>query len=110
MLSKVDQHLANEQTIKLFRKLISQFEEMQYKKIEEIRMYKKYVREANVILLEFNRVGILQFISGNKDNNHHLSDLTRIWEEGKPVLDQLFGKNQKFEEYIKKAVRGSIKV
>lgn len=53
---------------------------MQYKKIEEIRMYKKYVRETGVILLEFNRVGILQFISGNRDNNHYLNDLTRIWE------------------------------
>lgn len=42
-------------------------------------MYKKYVRENNVILLEFNRVGILLFISGNRDEPY-LNDLSRVWE------------------------------
>jgi hypothetical protein len=55
-------------------------------------MYTKYIRNNDVIMLEFNRVGILQFISGNFDNCY-LNDLSRIWEEGKPVLDSLFGKN-----------------
>ena len=71
-------------------------------------MYKKYVRENDVIFLEFNRVGILLFISGNRDNQY-LNDLNRVWEQGKPVLDHLFGKNEKFENYVKKAVRGSLK-
>jgi len=63
----------------MLRKLISQFEEVQYKKIEEIRMYKKHVRDNNTVMLEFNRIGILQFISGNKENQY-LNHLTKIWE------------------------------
>lgn len=58
-------------------------------------MYQKYIRENTVIMLEFNRVGVLQFMSGNRDNCY-LNDLTRIWEEGKPVMDSIFGKNHKF--------------
>lgn len=59
--------------------MASQFEEIYFKKIEELRIYKKYVRENDSILLEFNRIGILQFISGNIDNEH-LNNLTTIWE------------------------------
>lgn len=71
-------------------------------------MYQKYIRESTVIMLEFNRVGVLKFMSGNRDNSY-LNDLTRIWEEGKPVMDSIFGKNQKFQSYLKKAVRGALK-
>lgn len=51
LLSKIDEHFANEQIIHNVRKLAGQFEEAQYKKIEETRMYKKYLRENNITML-----------------------------------------------------------
>jgi hypothetical protein len=53
-------------------------------------------------------MGILYFISGNRDNEY-LNDLTTLWEPNKPVLDLIFKKLKKFDDYIKKAVRGSLK-
>jgi hypothetical protein len=43
-------------------------------------------------MMEFNSNGVLQFISGN-NNNKYLTQLTQIWEKGKPVLKEIFSKN-----------------
>ena len=53
-------------------------------------------------------MGILYFISGNRDIEY-LNDLTTLWEPNKPVLDLIFKKLKKFDDYIKKAVRGLLK-
>ena len=52
-------------------------------------MYKKYVRDCGIILLEFDYNGKLRFISGRKDHVI-LNNLSTIWEENKPVLEELF--------------------
>jgi hypothetical protein len=58
--------------------VVARFEESYYKKIEDVRMYKKYVLENNVIMMEFDRDGILQFINGKKENRY-INQLIKIW-------------------------------
>lgn len=61
------------------KRLTDKFEETQYRLIEEIRMYKKYVSESCQILMEFNKNGKLVFCSSQKDSPifHNLS---AVWE------------------------------
>ena len=66
ILSKFEENIVNQQLLHMIRNLSSQFEEDQYRMVEQIRMYKKYVRETGVTLLEFQKNGVLHFISGNK--------------------------------------------
>lgn len=86
----------------------SEFEEKHYNKIEQIRMYKKYVRENLITFLEFDSNGVLCFMSGNPENET-LNNLTKIWEEGVPVLHSLFPKNVKLGNEMRKALKGSSK-
>ena len=37
--------------------LVNNIEEEEFNKIEEIRMYKKYVRNGGIIFIEFNHEG-----------------------------------------------------
>jgi hypothetical protein len=46
--------------------------------MEDAKMYKKYVLDSNATMMEFNQLGILQFLSGKKENKY-INQLMKIW-------------------------------
>lgn len=57
-------------------------------------MFKKYALNRESIFLEFNRHGMLVFISRNKDNPI-LNRLSSIWEPTKSVMEEIFDTHSK---------------
>lgn len=71
-------------------------------------MFKKYVRDGGSIFLEFDRNGVLVFISRNKDNPI-LNHLSSIWEPTKSIMQEAFDSHSKLLQKLQTALRGSLK-
>lgn len=84
-LSRTEENIVNQQIIFMIKKMAEEFEEEQYRLVEQIRMFKKYMRENKVTFMEFQPNGVLTFISGNKETPL-INKLHQIWQPGVPVL------------------------
>lgn len=69
-------------------------------------MYSKYLCQDNIIFMNFDELGTLDFLVNNKKNSDFSSILAKLIFKDDFCIEKIFHDHVKLREHIKKALSG----